>query len=98
MTAGQVPEDPKTQVENSRKAFELEFERFARFTGSQLPDSALNLEQSAAEQRALAELRTRHLGKKSTLASCKKMIGRVAPSERASFGQLVQEIEASIVE
>ena len=41
----------------------------------------------------LAELRTRHLGKKSALAAAKKLIGRVAPEERAAFGQLVQATE-----
>ena len=98
MAEGQDTADPKTQVENAHKAFEQEFERFARFTEGAPADSALNLEQSEAEQRALADLRTRHLGKKSALAACKKMIGRVAAEERAAFGQLVQRSEGSIVQ
>src|SRR6266478_2844838 len=98
MAAGQIPEDPTTQVENARKAFEQEFERFARFTGEQPATTALSLEQGEAEQRALTELRTRHLGKKSALAASKKMIGQVAAEERATYGQLVQQVEAAIVQ
>src|ERR687897_330342 len=92
-----TPEDPQDQVESASKAFEQEFERFARFTGSTAPLQELSLPEVEAEQRALAELRTRHLGKKSALASCKKSIGRIAPEERAGFGQLVQRREAEIV-
>jgi phenylalanyl-tRNA synthetase alpha chain len=56
-----------------------------------------NLSEAEAALRELGELRSRHTGKKSALASVKKMIGRVAPEERAAFGQLVQQIEAEIV-
>src|SRR5262245_27812240 len=88
---------PEQQVEAARKAFEQEFERFARFTGSSANLGALNLEEALAEQRGLAELRTRHLGKKSPLASSKKLIGRVEPEKRAAFGQLVQAAEQGLV-
>ena len=71
------------------KAFEQDFERFAHF----ITDNPSDLETAIAEQRALAELRTRHLGKKSALAAAKKLIGRVAPEERAGFGQKVQATE-----
>ncbi|MGH9968751.1 MAG: phenylalanine--tRNA ligase subunit alpha [Pyrinomonadaceae bacterium] len=97
MTENQSPPGPQTQVEAASKAFEQEFERFARFTGSSDALQALPLDQAEAEQRSLAELRTRHLGKKSALATCKKSIGRVAPEERAAFGQLVQSREADMV-
>lgn len=56
-----------------------------------------NLNEAETALRELSELRSRHTGKKSALASVKKMIGRVAPEERAAFGQLVQQIEAEIV-
>ena len=69
---------PQGQVEAARKAFEQEFERFARFTGESADLSGLALDQAVIEERALAELRTRHLGKKSELAGVKKLIGRVA--------------------
>jgi phenylalanyl-tRNA synthetase alpha chain len=51
-----------------------------------------------AEVRSLAELRTRHLGKKSPLAATKKLIGRVPPDQRAAFGQLVQATEVALVQ
>src|SRR5258705_6432627 len=90
--------DPAQQVEAARKAFESDFERFARFTSESLDRPRLNLKEAEAELRSLAELRTRHSGKKSALAACKKLIGRVAAAERAAFGQLVQQTESGIVQ
>ena len=89
-------QDPRLQVEAARKAFEQEFERFADLAENSANVSALDLSSAEAEQRALAELRTRHLGKKSALAAGKKMIGRVASTERGNFGQFVQQNEADI--
>ena len=89
-------QEPTRQVETARKAFEQEFERFARFTDVSTTISGVDLEQALGEQRALAELRTRHLGKKSELAACKKLIGRVAAEQRAAFGQLVQATELRV--
>ena len=89
---------PAQQVEAARKAFEQEFERFARFASDLDSSASLPLEEALAEQRALADLRNHHLGKKSALAAAKKLIGRVAADERAAFGQLVQSTEASIVQ
>lgn len=86
-------QSPQAQVESITKAFEQDFERFATFARDPSALSALGLEQALAEQRAISDLRTRHLGKKSALAATKKQIGRVAPDERASFGQQVQAIE-----
>lgn len=96
MADEQSQEDPKVQVEAARKAFEQEFERFARFTGDSPLPAGLTLPEAEADQRALADLRSKHLGKKSALAASKKMIGRVAADERASFGQLVQQRESRI--
>lgn len=90
-------EDPQRQVEVASKAFEQEFERFARFTGASATLEGLALAAAESEQRALGELRTRHLGKKSLLAACKKSIGRVPSETRAEFGQLVQDTEARMV-
>jgi phenylalanyl-tRNA synthetase alpha chain len=98
MTDSEKDQEPTQQVEAARKAFEQEFERFACFTGPSANLSGLNLEQAIAEQRSLAELRTRHLGKKSALAASKKLIGRVLPERRASFGQLVQSIEGELTQ
>lgn len=91
-------QNPNDAVEAARKAFEQEFERFSAFAVDAAPVSGLRLIEAEAEQRALAELKTRHLGKKSALAASKKAIGRVASEERASFGQLVQQTEASITD
>ncbi|MDQ1637807.1 MAG: phenylalanyl-tRNA synthetase alpha chain [Pyrinomonadaceae bacterium] len=96
MTNPNSPEDPRVAVESARKAFEQEFERFVRLTDASA--LALSLADAETEQRALADLRTRHMGKKSALAACKKLIGKVAPDERAAFGQLVQRAEAEITE
>ncbi len=87
--------DPKALVEAARKAFEQEFERFASLADTSAL-KLLSLDQVQVEQRSLTDLRTRHLGKKSSLAAGKKMIGRVAADERAGFGQLVQQTEAAI--
>jgi phenylalanyl-tRNA synthetase alpha chain len=97
MTDSEKDQKPVQQVEAASKAFEQEFERFVRFTGDANGLAGLTLEQAVAEERELAELRTRHLGKKSALASTKKLIGRVPAEERASFGQLVQTSEAAVV-
>ena len=94
MTQELTDTSPEQQVEAASKAFEQEFERFARFT---LELNDLPLEEALTEERALSELRTRHLGKKSSLAGAKKLIGRVAPDARAAFGQLVQAAEAALV-
>jgi phenylalanyl-tRNA synthetase alpha chain len=81
---------PESQIESINKAFEQDFERFFPLIDD---PTALSLEQAIAEQRTLSELRTRHLGKKSALAATKKLIGRVAPDQRAAFGQNVQSTE-----
>jgi len=96
MTESTNQEDPKTQVEAARKAFEQEFERFARLTDASA--QSLSLADAEIEQRGLADLRTRHLGKKSTLSVSKKLIGKVTPVQRAAFGQLVQQAEAEIIQ
>lgn len=89
-------QNPKAEVEAASKAFEREFERFARLLQTSASLDALALVDSETELRSLGELRTRHLGKKSAIAQSKKQIGRVAPEERAEFGQLVQRAEAQI--
>jgi len=90
--------NPTEQVELAHKAFEQEFERFVRLTDyDALRSEALPLEQALAEQRAVAEVRTRHLGKKSALTATRKLIGKVAADERPAFGQLVQQTETTII-
>jgi phenylalanyl-tRNA synthetase alpha chain len=76
-------QSPQQQLEAARKAFEQEFERFVVDSSDWT---------ATAKQRALADFRTRHLGKKSELAASKRLIGRIPAEERAAFGQLVQSI------
>jgi phenylalanyl-tRNA synthetase alpha chain len=94
---GNDPQNPTQQVEAARKAFEQEFERFSRFIEN-LGVVSVNLTEAENELRALRDLRTRHLGRKSALNACKKLIGQVEPDTRAAFGQLVQGTETIIVE
>ncbi len=86
--------EEKKQVEKIREAFEHEFGRFVDLR-NKLNDLGL----AAAEnlQREIGEFKTRHTGKKSEIANAKKLIGRVAPEERGSFGQFVQSVEKRIV-
>lgn len=91
-------QNPRAQVEAAREAFEREFERFVRLTRDAATETRPGLAEAESEQRALGELRTRHTGKKSAIAACKKLIGRVQPEERAPFGQLVQQLEAGVAE
>jgi phenylalanyl-tRNA synthetase alpha chain len=85
--------DYDAQVEAVREAFEREFERFARFRAGA---DALALAEAEAALREVADLRTRHTGKKSALASLKKSIGRVPAEERAAFGRRVQQLESEV--
>lgn len=95
MVDNQIDQSPEQQVEAARKAFEKDIERFVPF-GDWAVVSKLDLETALAEQRAMTELRTRHLGKKSAISGSKKLIGRVAPESRAAFGQLVQATEEQL--
>ena len=89
--------DPKQEVEAARIAFELEFELVSKARHG-VPPNTLTLKSAEKLARDVIDLRTRHTGKKSSIAACKKLIGRVSAEERASFGQLVQETEANIVQ
>jgi len=97
MTVQETDQDPAHQVEAASKAFEQEFERFARFTGDPNGLVGLTLDEAVAQERSLSDLRTRHLGKKSAFAAAKKLIGRVPSDQRAAFGQRVQSVEAGLV-
>jgi len=88
--------DPKQEVEAARTAFERDFERFDFFASPVVLTKPPRFSELEGEQRALEDLRTRHLGKKSAIALAKKLIGRVTSEERASFGRLVQDTEGAI--
>ena len=87
--------EERKQIDQIREAFEQEFGRFAH-----LRVEVKDLSPAGADNlsRELAELKTRHTGKKSEIAGAKKLIGRVAPEERGAFGQFVQAVEKHIVE
>lgn len=88
---------PAQEVQAAHQAFEREFERFSAFHQT-VPANTVTLKEAEHTVRELSEVRTRHVGKKSLIAGCKKLIGKVAPEERAAFGQLVQRTEAAITE
>jgi phenylalanyl-tRNA synthetase alpha chain len=79
------------QVESIREAFEQKFERFAdlRLEGVALSDAEAMLAQ-------LSELKVRETGKKSPIAGAMALVGKVAPEERAGFGQRVQAVQKGI--
>jgi phenylalanyl-tRNA synthetase alpha chain len=83
--------EQKEQVEKIREAFKSEFGRFNN------DFSNLNLADAEAQQRELAEFKTKHTGKKSAIADAKKLIGKVPPESRGEFGQFVQSVEKDIV-
>lgn len=87
--------NPERQAEATREAFQKDFERFDHLK-VESGFSALTLAGAETLQKELNEVRTKHTGKKSELASVKKLIGRVAAEERGAFGQRVQSIEAEI--
>lgn len=84
--------DEKSQIESARAAFANEFDRFGDLdlTGSTLSDAEAVL-------HSVNEMKIRHTGKKSAIASAKKLIGKVSPEERGEFGKLVQSVENEIV-
>jgi phenylalanyl-tRNA synthetase alpha chain len=87
--------DYDAQVEAVREAFEREFERFARFRAYEGTEG-LTLGEAEALSREVRELATRHTAKKSAVSQLMKLVGRVAPGERAGFGQRVQQLDKEI--
>jgi phenylalanyl-tRNA synthetase alpha chain len=82
---------PKEQVEQIREAFEQEFGRFADLSAREL-----TLADAETLQKELGDLRVKHTGKKSELAGLNKLVGRVAPEERAAFGKIIQTVSAQV--
>ncbi len=79
------------QVDEIREAFEQEFGRFA-----DLSVDGIAIGDAEALLRGLGELKIKHTGKKSSIAGAMKLIGKVAPEDRAAFGQMVQAVEKGI--
>ncbi|MBE7516367.1 MAG: phenylalanine--tRNA ligase subunit alpha [Chloracidobacterium sp.] len=85
--------DETRQIDDIREAFGREFERFAH-----LELNGLDLPAAEGCLSALNELKIKHSGKKSPIAGAMKLIGKVAPEDRAQFGSYVQQAEAFITE
>ncbi len=83
--------EERRQVELIREAFEQEFGRFA-----DLSVDGLAIDDAEALLRDVGELKIKHTGKKSAIAGAMKLIGKVAPEDRGTFGQFVQSIEKDI--
>jgi phenylalanyl-tRNA synthetase alpha chain len=90
MIDGKNQQRPETPSDRLRKAFELEFECF-----SYSPES---LTEAENQLRGLRELRIKFLGKKSELASQKKMIGTIDPKLRRDFALIFQKLEHDITQ
>src|ERR1043165_934069 len=87
--------DSDAQVASVREAFEREFERFARFRAYEETEG-LKLDEAETLLREAKGVTTRHTAKKSAVSQWMKLVGRVAPEERASFGQTVQQLDKEI--
>src|SRR5207253_7908049 len=90
MTEEEHQQRPETPSDRIRKAFELEFERLSRSPGS--------LKEAEEQLRELQELRIQFLGKKSELATQKKMIGSIDTKLRREFAVIFQKLEQDITQ
>ncbi len=91
MAEGISQEDPTLQVDEARKDFDQEFERFVRF-GDSAEVRALSFEDAQAILAELDNLSVRHTGKKSKLAALRKLIGRIPMEDRPAFALQVQTL------
>lgn len=90
--------EEKKQVETVSNDFKREFERFAFLISENLNEINFGLNDGEKLSIELNELKIKFTGKKSDLAATKKLIGKIAPENRAEFGQFAQIIEREIVE
>jgi len=84
------PEELISRVVKAYQAFDREFE--------QLPGGSESLEAAEKQLQALRELRIRSLGKRSELATLKKLIGRVDPDRRREAGSNFQKLEQDVIQ
>jgi phenylalanyl-tRNA synthetase alpha chain len=87
----ELQQTPQSQLDLLERTFNQELEPYSSV--------AANASLSEAEKKleALKSLRVKFMGKKSELASLKKMIGRIPAEDRSAFGQTVQQKEAYFV-
>jgi len=79
---------PENASDRIRKAFAVELDRFS--------DSPGSLKEAEKELRELQEVRIKFLGKKSELATRKKMIGSIEPKLRRDFALVFQSLEQDL--
>jgi hypothetical protein len=61
-----------------------------------LPDTSASLQDAEKHLRELQDLRIKYLGKKSELATQKKLIGSIDPTRRGEAGSNIQKFEQTI--
>lgn len=94
-------DDERKQIDSVWDEFEWEFRTYKPYRSF---DSygTLTFEHAEILLREVLQLQLKHTGKKSQLAAAKKLIGKVAPEQRAEIGQIVQtygnEIERQLWE
>lgn len=83
--------EERDRVQAILTAFQNEFAPYAGLSldGASLDDVELKL-------REVVELKVRHTGKKSPISGAMNLVGKVAPNERAGFGQFVQSVQKDI--
>lgn len=79
------------QIQKIHEAFNIDFERF-----SSLEEHDLGLSEAEALLKDLDELGIKYRGKKAELSSMKRLVGGVAPEERAAFYQSIMTVEDDI--
>lgn len=86
--------EEKEQLDSIKASFEKEFDRFSGAVKSGFAGMKLSAAEKLAKE--LSELRIRHAGKKSPISRAMKLVGKVAPDQRAEFGKKVQSIRSRI--
>lgn len=83
--------DEERQIDKIREAFEHEFERFA-----DLSTDGMAVGEAEGLLLELGELKIKQTGKKSPISGAMNLVGKIAPEQRAAFGQLVQSVQKDI--
>ena len=93
-----MPDQPQQTPQALLELLEKTFDQAVEVSAVQArAGNVASLADAEKRLEALKALRVRFLGKKSELASLKKMIGSVPAESRSAFGQDVQQTEARFV-
>src|SRR2546428_10233190 len=87
---------PAEQLVRISETLEAELYRFSNFEA--FAKWTTSLSEAEKQLQELKDVRTKFLGKKSGVASLKKLIGRLPSEERAAFGQKIQQKEDEVVQ